>query len=260
MVSVNSSVKFSYDIAKGSVKQRDRAIRTMTDEIFNRSMSSASEKYIYLKDFKKAIKDTLPEHKRLIVTGIRGVYDGARNFLYDKNKNIVGQMLNIPKYSEIIRIEDVSTCMHEAVHFLDTLFNPKTIARANKMYKKNLFNDKGLKELMEKTLYHKEVFDTAEEKKEILADRRKSIERFLEGKPTEDKIDYIQDLRNDMLTEYKAYTNEKRLANKMYDLGYEIYPSDLKNKADLYMFKDKAEILKQMGIEIIQKERHKNHG
>ena len=260
MVRVNSSVKFSYEIAKGSVKQRDRAIKTMTDEIFNRSMSSAKEKYIYLKDYKKAIRETLPERKRLIITGIRGVYEGARNFLYDKNKNIIGQMLNIPKYSEIIRIEDVSTCMHEAVHFLDTLFNPKTTARANKMCKKNLFEDKGLKELVEQNLYHKEIFDTVEEKKEILQDRRKSVEKFLEGRPLEDKIDYIQDLRNDMLTEYKAYSNEKRIANKMYDFGYEIYPSDLKNKADLYMFKDKAEMLKQLGIEIIQKERHKNLG
>jgi hypothetical protein len=125
------------------------------------------------------------------------------------------------------------------------------------MCKKNLFEDKGLKELVEQNLYHKEIFDTVEEKKEILQDRRKSVEKFLEGRPLEDKIDYIQDLRNDMLTEYKAYSNEKRIANKMYDFGYEIYPSDLKNKADLYMFKDKAEMLKQLGIEIIQKERHK---
>ena len=189
--SVKSGVKFSYDIAKGSVSQRNNAIRKMTDEIFNRSMVSARELYIPLNDYKKAIKDTLPEKKRIIVTGLRGCYEGARNFLYNKNKDIVGQMLNIPKYSEIIKIEDVPTCIHESVHLLDTLFNPKTTARANKIYKKKMYDDKNLKPLIEKTLYHKEIFDTVEEKQEIIQQRRKEVEKFLEGKSVEEKIDYI---------------------------------------------------------------------
>lgn len=252
---VISTVKFSYDVAKGSVKQRDRAVRKMADEVFNRSMSDAHESYIMLKDYKKALKDTLPEKKKLVVTGLRGDYEGARNFLYNKKGEITGQMLNIPKYSEIIRIEDVSTCIHEAVHFFDSLMNPKTTARTNKMCSKKLYDNKELKPLCEQSLYHKEVFDCKEDMQEIIEWRKNAVLKFLEGKSYEDKIDYIQDLRYDMQTEYKAFSNEKRIANKLYDFGYEIYPSDLKNRADLYMFRQKAEMLKQLGIDIVQKER-----
>lgn len=258
MYSVNPAVKFSYEMAKGSQKQRDLGLRILTDEVFNRSMASANEEYIYLKDYKKAIKDTLPEKKRLMVTGIRGVYEGARKFLYNKADEIVGQMLQVPKYSEIIRVEDVPTCIHEVVHFLDTLLNPKTTARATKMYKKKMYDDKKFKPLLENSLYHKEVFDTVQEKQEIIEHRKKQVEKFLEGKSIEDKIDIIQDLRFDMQTEYKAFSNERRIVNRMYDLGYEVYPQDLKNRAGEYMFKEKAEMLKNIGLDIISKER-KNH-
>ena len=137
---------------------------------------------------------------------------------------------------------------------VDILFNPKYTARTNRMAKQKLYDEKYIK-CFDNALYHLEEFSNNAEKEKVLKQRKLDIEDWLKDKTPEEKIDCIQEVRYALLMEDNAYRTEKKYTDIM--RRNNLKTSDYDKEIDKYLFKEKAELLKQMGFETIKKEREK---
>lgn len=98
---VNSTVKFSYNISKGSIKNRQKLISKYNKQIFSRLEQNLKDNYISVADAQKAIDEVLPEKKVIQIRPISSKNKkeevGYSDYLYGKNWNIEGQTIDIPK-------------------------------------------------------------------------------------------------------------------------------------------------------------------
>ena len=259
---VNSTVKFSYNISKGSIKNRQKLISKYNKQIFSRLEQNLKDNYISVADAQKAIDEVLPEKKVIQIRPISSKNKkedvGNSDFLYGKNWNIVGQTIDIP-------IKNLSIFMHELTHVINTLLNPKTTARVNGMYLRRTYTE-NLSNIIDKKLYNYENIEETipfisnkrykKAKKEILQTRENELLKFLKGYSVKDKIDYIQEMRNTLIEERTAYTEEEKYAwilTKKHKIHLPKF-NEIDNLKG-YFFDEKIKILKKIGFEIIDKER-----
>jgi hypothetical protein len=94
-----------------------------------------------------------------------------------------------------------------------------------------------------------------EEKAKVIERCEQAVRKFLEPKTVEEQIYFIQDMRYEMITETNAYQMCRKYANRMLNKEIDTWDDDLQNRCGDYMFKEKAEMLKRIGFETIQKER-----
>jgi len=73
----------------------------------------------------------------------------------------------------------------------------------------------------------------------------------------EEKINYIQDARYCLETEDGAYSAQYRFAKKMKKRRKDVSNDDLFKWNGEFMFKEKIELLKRLGFEVILNERKK---
>lgn len=266
---VNSTVKFSYNISKGSIKNRQKLISKYNKQIFSRLEQNLKDNYISVADAQKAIDEVLPEKKVIQIRPISSKNKkedvGNSDFLYGKNWNIVGQTIGIPIKNNKISIKNLSIFMHELTHVINTLLNPKTTARVNGMYLRRTYTE-NLSNIIDKKLYNYENIEETipfisnkrykKAKKEILQTRENELLKFLKGYSVKDKIDYIQKMRNTLIEERTAYTEEEKYA-WILTKKHKIHLPKFNEIGNLkgYFFDEKIKILKKIGFEIIDKER-----
>ena len=230
---VNPAVKFSYNIIKGSISERRRMIADYNKKIFNEVCEHIEDKKIYKGDLQKSIEKILPEKKKIEVISAKksNVVSGASDY--------------------------IAVFMHELTHVMDALVNPKLTARTNRMYQHNLYT-KEYDNLMFNTLYKYEKVNSSTPKKqkdEIIQKRKEQVLQFLKGKKTEDKIDYIQELKNSLLTEKNAFTEEHIYAKKLEKNNIKSDEDSLNDSRLGYMFNEKIQMLHEIGLDIIAKAR-----
>lgn len=155
--------------------------------------------------------------------------------------------------------------MHELTHVINTLLNPKTTARVNGMYLRRTYTE-NLSNIIDKKLYNYENIEETipfisnkrykKTKKEILQTRENELLKFLKGYSVKDKIDYIQEMRNTLIEERTAYTEEEKYA-WILTKKHKIHLPKFNEIGNLkgYFFDEKIKILKKIGFEIIDKER-----
>ena len=200
----------------------------------------------------------MPEKKTVRIVGMKPNknYVGESDYIYGKNDEIIGQTIAIPMKRGKINSEDIPTCFHEFVHVLDTLFNPKFVARSNKMFMNEQYDN--FYDRCFDVLYHHETCKTKQEKEVVLNKAKESIYKALSGRSRNEKIDLVQELRNEMKTEWNAYKAETKYANKLNSSGVKVNSSDLDDYNDGYMFEEKFNLLTQVGKELVANERKRN--
>ncbi|MBR6099150.1 hypothetical protein IKP85_05325 [bacterium] len=266
---VAQSVKFSYNIAKGSVEKRLAQTRQLDEQLYKLIVNSQKQNptgNVLLADLRNFVADILPEDKSLLIRptnkkDLKFMEAGA-DYLYDSKGNITGHILELPLKRKKLQLGNVPTMLHEMTHIFDKMLNPKTIARTIKLSRElegfkghfghvdqyNNLYDKlyGLKE---------EQFTTAEEKFAILKTREKEIRKVLEHKKTETKLNILQNLRYQLGLELNAYTIENEYIDRMTPKGEDL--SMVKTDVDKYLFRETIEIIEQIMREVIAKERAK---
>lgn len=256
---VNPAVKFSYNIIKGSISERRRMIADYNKKIFNEVCEHIEDKKIYKGDLQKSIEKILPEKKKIEVLSAKksNVVSGASDYIYGKKNEIIGQTIEMPMKSGKMAQTNIAVFMHELTHVMDALVNPKLTARTNRMYQHNLYT-KEYDNLMFNTLYKYEKVNSSTPKKqkdEIIQKRKEQVLQFLKGKKTEDKIDYIQELKNSLLTEKNAFTEEHIYAKKLEKNNIKSDEDSLNDSRLGYMFNEKIQMLHEIGLDIIAKAR-----
>lgn len=183
---VNSTVKFSYNISKGSIKNRQKLISKYNKQIFRRLEQNLKDNYISVADAQKAIDEVLPEKKVIQIRPISSKNKkedvGNSDFLYGKNWNIVGQTIDIPIKNNKISIKNLSIFMHELTHVINTLLNPKTTARVNGMYLRRTYTE-NLSNIIDKKLYN---YENIEETIPFISNKRykKAKKKFYKQEKT----------------------------------------------------------------------------
>ncbi|MCM1265329.1 MAG: hypothetical protein NC200_03935 [Candidatus Gastranaerophilales bacterium] len=258
---INKALQFSQKYINGSPQKKREMVSQYNDRIYERICSHISQETDSFRscDALEDIQAILPEKKRIDIKNIpfklREKFDGSSDFIYDKHDNIVGQTLELPVKKGKIQGIALPTFMHEMTHILDNFVNPKYNARAEVCERKGLYG-KAYDRVYEK-LYEIEKYNNETEKASIIEERRQDVLKLLKGKSVEDKIDLVQDLRYSLETEQNAYREQARFANKMFSEKREVNPHDLKEYEQSYMFEEKLQMLKEIGLDIVQSFRKK---
>lgn len=256
---LNHNVTLPFDMIKGNAEKKRQIVSEFNTKIYDAIMETNPKDIIKFRTIKDAISKVLPEKKRIEIQRqakrFKEISDGGSDFIYDVNENIVGQTLELPTKGKNFELKNIATLMHELTHIFDNFVNPKYIKRTNEMNKYNLFSDDFMNLYRDK-LYHLEFFQSEAEKQQILKERRNDIITFLQGKPTKDKITTIQHAKNFLESERNAYTEQLKFAKKLQKTGREIDKEDLIELTVPYLFNEKINMLKEIGIDIIQKIRH----
>lgn len=257
---VNKALQFSQRFINGSPKKKKEMVTQYNDKIYEGICSHITEGDSFRScDALNEINSVLPEKKRIDIKNLQNKfiknYDGGSDYIYDKNDNIIGQTLELPIKKGKIKGKDLPTFMHELTHILDVFVNPKYNVRATNCEIKGLYGKKYDK--VYDKLYNVEKYSNESEKAKIIEERKEEVLNFLQGKPVEDKMDCIQDLRYSLETEQNAYREQLRFARKTQTKNIEVEPNDLIEYEDKYLFTEKLQMLKEIGLDIVKKQRNK---
>ena len=155
-----------------------------------------------------------------------------------------------------MHISDLITIVHEFQHIVDQLYIPKYLVRDQKMTLNSMMTPKYQK--LYDQLYSYEYPETNADKREILKILEHKIKKFLRGINTSKKLDYIQDARYSLMMEEQAYRTQRKYAKKLHKKHLPIKDGELDDEISLQMLKEKIQLLKQIGFELIEKERGKH--
>lgn len=253
---VRPEVKFSQSIVKGSPKDRHKMVEEISDKIFTALSGKAKNDKIMIDDIYSAMEKFFPEKKNIKIISLKKSRSKHSSLDYiEKNGEYIGQEIAVPINKRKLPLKFLPIYMHELTHALDILCNPKVTGRTRIMERKKLY-DKGYDTCFEKTLYNWEEYTNNKEKEQILEQRKNELKNWLSKKTLEEKVNYIQDLRNYIISEINAYSAERKYALAMTKKGQTVAQESIE-PTDHYLFKEKLDLLNKIAISLIDKAKTK---
>ena len=257
---VSNSVKFSYNISKGSIQDRKELVSRLNDKFFDAFLElSGDNKKTKLKDISKLYGKLLPEKKNIKVNSLSKKYkdcDGASDYIYDDIGKIKGVTLEIPANMFGRSKASLVTIMHENTHVLDTLAQPKHTALLQKMVVNGKYTT-ARDNWFQGELYNSENlsrFDTVKIKNRMV-EIEHLTRKFIKKKSIQDKIDYLNDARYELEQEQNAHAEQLRFAKELKSQGRVVERDDLEDYDRVYLFTEKINVLKKILREILTNER-----
>ena len=260
---LTSNVKIPYKLSKGSHKQRQIKSDILTDNLFkhiNGIIKDNNSAFSYM-ELQRLIQEILPyKNLNIIVKNMEkesSDYDAICEVLYNANKEIKAICIKLGGGGNYVESKFIPTFMHEFQHVADDIFHPKFLSRLQTLNKKNYANEKYDK-FYDKYYYGSEFIEGKQDKKNVLKLIKHKTQKFLKGLNTEDKINYIQDIRYSLMSEIEAYKRQIKVAKELKSKGITINELDFEDYPKEGLFEDKINLLKSLAIEYISKERIKN--
>lgn len=261
---LSPSVKIPYEIVKGSFKQRQLQANNLTGKLFENINSSIKDDYsiITYEQLQKHINDALSDKNfKVIVQNITDEYigtcDGLCEVLYNANRDIRALSLCLSGIGNTIRSMYLPVFMHEFQHLADDIFHPKYLSRLQSLNKKGL-NNKKYDDFYDKYFYCPEFIECKSDKKYALKVIKNKTKKFLRGLNISDKMDFIQDMRYSLISEIEAYKQERAVAKALQSKGIMIKSLTFEDYAKEGLFEEKINLLKNLAMEYITKERSKH--
>ncbi len=230
MVKVSPSIKFSYNLVKGSVESRRQFVSAINERVFSSTQPLFKDGKSHIYDLEDTFIAALPEEKRVEVIPLpkcnQKMFAAASEYAYDKNNTIVGQSIEMKtKYNKASE-NDFVLFIHEGTHVLDNLANPKYTSRWIKLDKKH--------NSWLEVLNGFEHDGSEENKKQLLDYVKKETLKFLKGKHASTKIDYLQDARYIMEREKHAYDEQFKYAQILQAQNKHVEEDDALNNSNLF--------------------------
>lgn len=257
---INPVLKIPYSIAKGSHSQRQIKSCILSDKLFQ-SISSAikddSSAFSY-QELQKYIYDVLPDKNlKIIVKKMEEKFpdsDAECDLIYNANKEIKALCINLSGNNNYIDSKLIPAFIHEFQHVADEIYHPKFLSRLQNLNKKNYNNSKYVK-FYDQYYYYDEFIECKKDKKNLLKYIKHKTQNFLKGLSTEDKINYIQDMRYCLMSEIEAYKKQIEVANHLKSKGITVNSFDFYDYPKEGLFEDKIKLLKNIALEYISRER-----
>ena len=257
MVSVEPSVKFSYNLIRGSVKSRQEFVSGLNNKIFNFLLPAFAKRKVDINYLDKIYTPLLPEPKYVKIKKLdnvnRNIVQGLSDYIEECGK-FKGLTIELSTKKSKVKNTDFITFMHENTHVLDVLSNPKYTARIKKL---NCFDERytPVNDWFDNVMYHEEDIQNLATKKQLIKSIYKKTEKAIKNLSRIEKIDILQDSRYTLEQEYNAYEEQLKYAKILFKMKRPVDDLDLKDYSKKYMFKEKLSILKNIIYKLIQEER-----
>ena len=251
-----NSVKLPYHVVKGSIYTRHNKADNFTYKIIKELSPSLDCNGITLSQLGKMLKKILPDNISLFVCKNKTSDASAQiKNIYTKDNYIVKHAFEV-NTNEDNRINylHIPLIAHEIQHLADYLFNPKFLLREQILAKKGLDSPKYAK-FYDNEIYQKEMFNGKKDKKRIIKIIKHKIHKILRGLKFQDKIDLLQFMRYNLISEDNAYRQTRKYSKKLYKKYLPVYDDELQNQNKQYMFEEKIKLLKDMTFQLTKRER-----
>lgn len=258
---LSPTVKLPFKEVKGSVNYRQSKACNMVGKLYREILPQFNKKEeISFAQAKKALKNVLKGQIDIPIrkNGYSDIFDGGSDILYSEFTGQISKTtIDIGTIKNKIKRVELTTLLHEFQHVADQIFHPKYLTRNQKMANIGLYTKK-YDRLYDDLIYNREFPEGKKDKKIILNHLRNKINKFLRGLDSEDKIDYLQDIRYSLISEKHAYKTQLKYAKKLNKKHLKINKEDLENENKNFMFDEKIKLMKDLAFEIIQKNRQKH--
>ena len=253
---LSPTVKLPFKEVKGSVNYRQSKACNMVDKLYREILPQFNKKEeISFAQAKKALKNVLKGQIDIPIrkNGYSDIFDGGSDILYSEFTGQISKTtIDIGTIKNKIKRVELTTLLHEFQHVADQIFHPKYLTRNQKMANIGLYTKK-YDRLYDDLIYNREFPEGKKDKKIILNHLRNKITKFLRGLDSEDKIDYLQDIRYSLISEKHAYKTQLKYAKKLNKKHLKINKEDLENENKNLMFDEKIKLMKDLEFEIINK-------
>ena len=263
---VNSNVKFSYNLSKGSIKNRQKLVSDLNEKFFDAFVAQAerADRPFTLKSLLKIYNKTLPEKKHIQVKGLSNScsdFQGASSYVQDDTGKVLGLTLEVPADRQGNQKASIVTLMHENTHVLESLAQPKHTAILQKLTRQDSYTSARDK-WYNAELYKEEKIKYSDKIK--IEERMKKVEhatkKFIRRKSFQEKVDYLNDARYELEEERDAHIEQLKYAKKLKAMGKTVDERDLEDCDKAYLFKEKIEVLKKVLREVLLNERNSKQG
>ena len=258
--SLTPRLRLPFNSVRGTVQQRRQKAALCVDKFYRDFSPKYNKRGVVSFDEIQKSVDAVFEHKlnvHVIQKPQTDEYGGQDVAISDYSGKLSALTLELDKFKHNrLRFMDLITVIHEFQHVADQFFHPKFLARYQYMSSEGLYTPK-YDNLYDNFLYKYESPRGKRHKAKILKTIKYKIKKFLRGMPVEDKINYIQDARYFLMSEDNAYRIQYKYAKKLEKKHINVLSEDLEKQNQQFMFKEKINLLTQLGFEIIQKERRK---
>ncbi len=258
------SVKIPYEITKGTFAQRQAKADSLTEKLYKNLSEELKDNYTIFnfEQLQKKLNEVLPDKNfKIIVQNLSdensGKCEGICEVLYNKNKEVRALSIGMDGISSTVRSIHIPAFMHEVQHVADDIYHPKYLSRIQSLNKKGL-NTKKYDNFYDTFYYCSEMIEGRQDKKDALKFIRNKTKKFLRRLSIHQKMDYIQDMRYSLISEIEAYKRERNVAKDLKSKGFTIKEADLGNYPQKGLFEEKIELLKNLALEYITKERSKH--
>lgn len=253
-------VKLPYKYTRGSVSLRQQRADKLTDKLYH-SLRGRFDKNGELKldNIQKCIDEILPQRIKVLVKNAEPTdeFDAYSDILYsDKSGKIKVTTIELPSKKGKVKLIDLPTILHEFQHVADQIFHPKYLARNQSMSNASMYTKK-YNVLYDEYMYSYEGPVGKKDRAYILKHLRHRIKHFLRKMKPEEKIDYLQDSRYNLMMENKAYFTQQKYAKKLQKQHVDVKTADITKWNKDYMFAEKIKLLEDIIASIIEKEREK---
>ena len=261
---LSESVKIPYQMAKGSFAQRQAKADALSEKLYKNLSEELKDNYTIF-DFEQLqtkLHEVLPDKNlKVIVQNLSSEHgencEGICEVLYNKNKEIRALSVGMNGISSTLRSIHIPAFIHEIQHVADDIFHPKYLSRLQSLNKKGLANKK-YDNFYDTYYYSPELIESKQDKKDALKQIKNKTKKFLRRLSIHQKMDYIQDMRYSLMSEVEAYKRERSIAQDLKSKGFMIKEFDLENFPQNNLFEEKIELLKNLALEYIAKERAKH--
>ena len=252
-------IKFSYNFSKGSCKMRKEKMQKLNSELFDNIFNLY--KYcdsVAINKIEKCTKKHLPEpiNFKLVSMGKEKYETQGGACLTQYFKGLAEKyFIELPTKNNLLDVNNLSILMHEYTHFLDYLFNPKTIKTGEKVITSGL--DPILASLYKNHYYNNKNFSYRKENK-IMKQTKNETLKILKNLSNENKITILKSLINLMQTELNAYEQGFNFSVKLLHQGRKYNSSDMIGVEKTFLFDKKIKYVKKLLYKIISEERYNN--
>lgn len=250
------TVTLPYKQIKGSEIQRHQNSCAMANRIVRNLSGQLQGEGISLSKFSREFRKLIPQNLSLSIQKHKSSdSNAALNRAFAGNNYIVRHIFELStNKSGKVDILQLPTIAHEVQHLTDSLYNPKIVAREQILAKTNMYEDKFMN-FYEEEVYVPEGFRGKKDKRTILKIIEHKTDKILRRLKIEDKINFLQYMRYNLILEKNAYKAGNKCAKSLNKKNIPVYEDELCDYNKEYLFDEKISLIKNYTYKLIKKER-----
>jgi hypothetical protein len=246
---------------RGTIKEREIKAKREVDKLYKDLYPYYKKDSLDFDILQKSVNKIFNNKIKISVCSLDKdeTFAASSDIIYSPlTEKITSTTIDIPITNKKILKKDFISILHEFQHVTDQIYQPKYLARNQRMHLNSLYNDK-YNFLYDNFIYKYEGETTKAEKKNILKKLKYKVKNFLKGFTVEEKIDFIQDSRYTLMQEDNAYKTQAKYAKILNKKRHPILEEDLVKENKNFMFSEKIQLLTKLGADIIKEERGRLH-